>query len=414
MRKHVLVVALSTFTREEQDGRTVMPETSYVYEDLSDEQNRTFHCTGHYQLEPIPRFITFCLKETITDVLLLETEETRDPDKGLRKQVFPAPNGGMEGWAGTASLWYREWLRHALGDKLRIESVEIDETKPADALEKVVNRIRTMYKQVRRGESWRLWFDTHGAFRDISSVLASAARMFAVDEKKPIRTDGIFSIYHSQKEQQEDRIVNQTAFYFSESTRALKNYLNYGQYLSVRFHPREDGPYAFISYRHDERYLTSVRNVFTKFEELELPYWYDDGIHYRSDWVTTLEEKNRDAKVFIALLTNSYFSSPECWKELLRAIAGKQDRSVHFILLQKNIRIPFGIPEKEKFAEVRALQEELGITDGELNRIMKGSFRTQWIKWYSFMGDAREIEDRNLSDRELKENLLTIRNQIVS
>ena len=95
--------------------------------------------------------------------------------------------------------------------------------------------------------------------------------------------------------------------------------------------------YAFISYSHDLKHLTSVRNIFDKLEEQSILFWFDDGIRYREDWRTSLEEKNDASAIFIGLLSQQYFASAECWKELMRAFHHQHD--AHFFLLEERMDI---------------------------------------------------------------------------
>ena len=428
-------------------------------------------CTGYYQLEPISWFIRKELKDFVTDVILLETRET---SRDIRNPVFPAPKASMRengtdtsaamkngishknkrtSW--TAAAYFRAWLYDFWGNNIHIHEIDIDELNPADALKPVMDKIRKLYDETENKDTWRLWMDTHGGFRDISMVLISAARFFATDRTDPIKTNGIFSVYHSQKSEVDDQIINQTAFYFTESAEALRNFLVYGQYLSLQFLPytgREK--HAFISYRHDRDFLTSVRNLFTQFKNNGLLFWYDDGIRYRSDWKKTLEEQNLYADAFIALLTNSYFESKECWKELIRAVAarkkkvsgiqhsgtsgreaevsastGKENLSsktigtdifdtIHFFMLEKNVNLPGLLPVRlgsaEDTKEVTDLQAGLGVTDEDLRECLGIGIKNcnvQWFQWFGYMERDETVRPKSTSDLDgqIKEALEQIK-----
>ena len=457
---------------------------------------------GYYQLEPISWFIKKELGEYVTDVVLLETKETID-DK--RENVYPSPyfqrpdpdDSSSETGAGrglesetesksitgfshsgrnipdrdtantticnpeeqtqwSAAEYFTTWLKEFWGQELKVHDIEIDELDPAGALTLVTEKIRELYNETEDKDNWRLWMDTHGGFRDISMVLISAARFFATDEQEPIDTNGIFSVYHSQKkkgvkkkaqkeEKEEkgekakdsgkgikkdedgpggDRIIDQTAFYFTESAEALKRFLDYGQYLAHKFQPyRGSGKHAFISYRHDIELLTSIRNIFTKFEENDILYWYDDGIRYRTDWKEELEKQNRESEVFIALLSNSYFESVECWKELIRAVSGKKSNyeKIHFLLLEQSVRIPKS-PDSSPLSdadkkEIRRLQMELGVTDEDLRECLgigTENRNVQWFKWFEYMDQNVAIKQRTPEDTDgqIRDVFARIRNAI--
>lgn len=83
----------------------------------------------------------------------------------------------------TAAEYYREWIREHLGSAVNIIDVPIDETKLADALTTTLDTIRKLYDEIRNKDAWRLWVDTHGGFRDFSTVIVSAAKFFATDKR---------------------------------------------------------------------------------------------------------------------------------------------------------------------------------------------------------------------------------------
>lgn len=480
--KHVLVMALSTFPKPqdihygEQTRKEVrMWETKYLFEvpqetpspgekpaekdtgtskALSAECGNTNIrkeekpvgilkeiCTGFYQLEPISYFIRDELKETVTDVILMETKETREV---VKSPVFPPPvayragttdGKGSKGVArkggkrelpskdlqnppevGPENRWsaagyFREWLKDFWGEELHIHDIVIDELDPAAALTEVMEKIRKLHDETEDKNTWRLWMDTHGGFRDISMVLISAARFFATDRTDPIKTNGIYSVYHSQKPGVDDQVINQTAFYFTESAEALRRFLEYGQYMAMQFQPYEGSEkHAFISYSHDRGFLTSVRTVFTKFEENGLLYWYDEGIHPGSNWKKVLEEQNAKSRVFVALLTRSYFQSKECWKELIRAAAARKCEgngdpdygSMRFLLLEGGLDLgkvlPVRLKKEEETQEVRDLQRELHVSDDDLRKCLRIEDNYQWFQWFSYTEEDASVRPKSTSD----------------
>lgn len=442
MKKHVFVVAVSTFPREAGNGQTVMNPTTYRFVDKSlPAEKSVFTYTGHYQLEPIPVFIREKFGE-ITDFVLLETPDTRDPKKDGRMYVSPAPDGSPI-WPkgirkelhddlcedcktkikrlekGTAVDWYKEWLHLNFPDA-EIHDVKINEHSPAKSLQLTLSAIRKLYSQTDTSEEWRLWIDTHGSFRDLSEVIATAARMIAID-KTSIRTDGIFSIYYSQKTIKRGKktvrapseIVNLTPFYFSESADALKKYLNYGQYLTMQYVPCDcKDPYAFVSYRHDRDFLISVRIIFAGLQDNAVDYWFDDGIKTGEEWEKVLIEKNHNAAVFLGLLTNSYFESAECWKELLRAIADskKKKRTFFFIIMEeKDFSLPEKIPDGSKFKEAKAIQKELAVSDLDIKTTLTTAI--QHTKGFRYIpgNEQTQINERNAKSADLYEDVMKIK-----
>jgi len=474
--KHVLVMSLSTFPRAVPDkngvgpDRTKMPRTDYYYEDYcaksvdqpsktsQDQENspeaRKIICSGYYQLEPIPWFIDNALKEYVTDVVLLETEEAKN---GKRSFVSPAPTPARDPeqrkaqavdvqdneW--TVADYFETWLKDFWGSELRIHHIPVNERRPADTIDNVMAIIRELHKQISDEGEWRLWIDTHGSFRDITLALVSAARYFATDNGKPIKTNAILSVYHSQTTK-EDLILDQTAFYFAESAEALKRFLDYGQYLSLKFQPYEGNKeHAFISYRHDGDFLTSIRNIFTSFENNGILYWYDDGIRYRDDWRKVLEAQNEKAELFIALLSRSYFESDECWKELIRAVGvrkkaleGSAEKvnapgsqvsqnvpgprpgfsTIHFLLLENGMDLKDLLAERlerdKVTPEIMSLRKAMDVTDSDLRNCLGLDDNIQWLQWYKYMHKDVSIRQSLPSDLDgrLKETFNAIKKSL--
>ena len=413
MQKHVFVAAVSVFVKENDNKLTALRTTEYQFEDKSIQgDERFFNYTGHYQLEPIPVFIEKKIAP-ITDIILLETAKARETD--TRTRVSPSPDGSNEWPAtgegpGTAAQWFKEWLSLNIPNA-EIHDLPIDEHNPVQALEDTISKIRELYALTESDEEWRLWIDTHGAFRMLSEVLATASRMFTLG-KDPIPTDGIFTIFYSEAENVNE-IVNLTPFYFTNSAKSLQDYLNYGQYLNTQFQPCDcKAPYAFVSYRHDRDFLTSVRTVFGKLQENRLEFWFDDGIRTGDDWEQTLRTKNNNAAVFLGLLTNSYFESPECWKELILAIADakKIKKQFFFIILDSKLSLPDAIPKDPKFSKIRSLKSRLRVTNADIREVLDP--RIQHIQGYKFMygNEQTQINMRNSNDHQLTEDLQLIRN----
>ena len=129
-----------------------------------------------------------------------------------------------------------------------------------------------------------------------------------------------------------------------------------------------------------------------------------------------MAEKNEKAKSFIVLMTKSYFESPECWKELIRAASCTKEgqKGIHFFYLESGVQVPEGIPNESKYDEARALQKELKVSDEELKNILTISGEKQWIQWFNFLSGQKGINERNLFDQELNDNLVKISCEISS
>ena len=400
---HVFVTGLSTFPLSGKLAKTTyqfIEPSPNENEDNPDSNVVTYSCNGYYQLDPIPQFITENLGYTITDAILLATTEVQK-----EKIIEPSWNETPDPVTKSPLDYYKERLSFMLpgNPPINVITITVDEMSPQGALDEVMEKIRGLYNDTdsEDPDAWKLWFDTHGGFRDISAVMVSAARFFATDKHDPIRTDGIFSIYHSQKKDHIDRIVDQTGFYFSDSAQSLQKFLNFGQYLSMSFRPYEGRrPYGFVSYRHDKHFVTHIRNIFTWLKKADIPYWFDEGIKYGDNWREELVSRNNGASAFIMLLSKSYFDSAECWKEVIYAIhnakkAAKQNY-IHIFLLEENVFIPESLPKGDKFSEVADLAKSLSVNDNDVYKWLGNQDNTQWLQWYQYMDEHAGINKRHI------------------
>lgn len=416
--KHVLVLAISMFPRADEQGIVNLKKTIYEYRlggDAGGEGQIEYTCEGYYQLDPIPQFIREYMEESITDIIMLTTKETSQQE-GKTYKVRPCPDTTGQIWEGKVVDYFRERMQYLLTDKQApaqipdFHEIPVDPMKAAEALEKVMDKIRTLYEQTdKTGESWRLWIDTHGGFRDVSLVLTSAARFFAVEtQKEPIKTDGIFSVLHSQEKGVRDVIADQTAFYFTESADAMRQFLTYGQYLTRKFTPHmENNAFAFVSYSHDPGYLTHVRTLFTVLDENAIPFWFDDQIRYLENWRGRLEERNASASIFIGLLSTQYFQSVECWKELMQAF--HRNTEGHFFLLEERLNITEIVRTALQDPAIAAVAGE---TPAEEICKYLGADR-QCIQWYRYMQQDRGIHERKLlEDDDLAEVISSIQRSL--
>lgn len=420
----------------------------------------------YYQLEPVPLFIIGYLKEFITDVILLETEAVRTKDRRGRVEFIPADGAEPELVKEniTASGYYKEWIRKKLGKLVNIIEIDVDEKNPTEALTRTMENVQTLHEDTRDKDNWRLWIDTHGGFRDISLSLVSAARFFATDKEhqnRPILTDGIYTVYYTQ-DNKSNEVINQKAYYFSDSVKAMKQFLDYGQYLAEKYRPYDgDGPFAFVSYRHDENNYVSIRNLFKNFSDEKIYFWYDDGIRYGDNWAEKLKEKNEESKIFVALLTDSYFESVECWKELLYAMKRKKAtetgssakwrsaesdsieaegnrerldsgaeaakeccggsdcesrwRKIHLVMLHDNLKIPKcsdDLKDTKTREKVKEIMDECDVSWDDVNDLFATEY--QFLRWFAFM-DAegkKTVAAHGPSSQDLQKELKKIKDSL--
>ena len=74
--------------------------------------------------------------------------------------------------------------------------------------------------------------------------------------------------------------------------------------------------YAFISYSHKDKEI--VNTVLERLCFLGIRFWYDDGIH-SEQWIDRLVQKIASCEVMIVFLSENYYLSRDCNKELTLA-----------------------------------------------------------------------------------------------
>lgn len=483
---HVFVVAISVFNRQKH-----LSYTKYIYEDYTEEQSvdkvinpdhkqkkNNFECYGYYQLSPIPKFIKDYLETDITDVILLETAETQKAESIILKEWnSDLGEKPIECQLDTQNVspveFYKGYLRKLFNNQdLKFHEILVNPKKDnnndkepyglTDTAKQLFTIIENLYNDQDNTNNWRLWFDTHGGFRDLNMVIASTARLLAIQDGKTVITNGIYSVYHSQnngdnKDQEKknfstDYIKDQTAFYFADSTEGLAKFLNYGQYIARNFTPYiGDEPYCFVSYRHDINYLNSVRSLFHLFEENNINYWFDQDIRDGEKWDEKLRDRNENATVFVLLYTESYLLSSECWKELIRFIINtkvkfnkdlqeghvtkdglKDYYQSHFkiisftnkMIFPENFSIPSAINPTEidkdfnqkkfdkDFDKMKAQEEktakEKGVTFNQQDLKLVFSTDIQKICFWKYQDNDTEVSTRNTDDEQIIDEIRKI------
>lgn len=357
MARHVLVLSLSTFNNQNK-----LELNKYAYVDPLSKQ-QSFITYGFYQLAPVVNFIKYYLKQEITDVLLLETKSTKKSQDITFNSSYEECNQ-----TNTPELFlayarkisphqYFVFLLQCLFKDLKEDHIKVIDIDPQSNDQKFIGTSQKIYDEIKRiylendqasdvsSNDWRLWIDTHGGLRNYNLSIISAIRALAVNPDHNIMANGIFTIYFNRGNL--SYIKDQTALYYVHSSEKLRDFLNYGQYIFQYYTPYiGNDPFAFISYRHDPSYLKDVRKTFDLLGHYKIRYWFDQDISAGEYWDQKLKAKNEASTLLIILLTNSYFTSSECWKELIRAIHYKKEayyKSNHHEsladYLQKHIKI---------------------------------------------------------------------------
>lgn len=109
----------------------------------------------------------------------------------------------------------------------------------------------------------------------------------------------------------------------------------------MRFDDRSLAPYSgnepfiFLSYSHKDK--NEAEEIIRKLNENDYRVWYDEGITAGKEWTANIAERIEQCGYFFALLSENYYKSTQCRKELLYAI--QKARSVLPVYLE-NIELP--------------------------------------------------------------------------
>lgn len=336
---HVLVLAMSDLS-----GLNV---NYYQYKPENGTESEVIEGIG--QLEVIPQFIDKYIKEKITHIVILETKLTQkrlteDFIESVKKANsssdqpiirFESQDDEMKFYDEVCAVSFFKRRMKEFGITPAYVDVDFDEDNPEQGFKELLDAVRELYRECQENNGdWKLWMDSHGGFRDVSMALDTLLQVLSLtdmtgypklmDGQKIIGVNGVYSVKFTKNSTKENPcpIVDRTDFYSKFTTSALRTYMNYGQYLQTMLSPYEGNlEYAFISYKHGE--AEKERLTFLSLMKKEdYRYWYDDGIRVQEDWEKKLEEKKCSDKniLFIALISEGYFSSPQCLKELKDAI----------------------------------------------------------------------------------------------
>lgn len=378
--KHILVLAMSDLYR--------FKENWYQFAPQKEHQSEKFCGVG--QMEVIPQFIEKYIHEKITHILILETSVTNkhlkdDYVQELKKLIdtsetqlisFEDEKKEREFYDEVTAVSFFKKRMEYLNINPEYKDIPFDENQPSEGLEELLNWIRILYRECEEeGGDWKLWLDAHGGFREISLALSTFMQMLSttdmsgypklLDAQKVISADAVYSVQFNNDSAWDNpsEITDKTHFYNDFATSGLKAYMNYGQYLQAALSPidSKDEEYAFISYKHEE--ADKERLMFmSMLKKGNYRYWYDDGIHFGSDWVDELEERKCSEMnvLFIALISKGYLTSPQCLKELKDAIhMGK--KTILVSLDDTPLYMNNGIVAERNGMRVEISKEELDI-----------------------------------------------------
>lgn len=332
MDHHILVLALSEFYL--RNG--VVPENRYFFNGEMDGISHEFSCECIGQLEVIPKFIETCKKTEITKIIILESslvkmELGEDVIEKLKKANEIPEDIKSITHSGFFKLRMEKLLRH----KVNFKPVDIDERDPGSGFDKLLNVIKSEYNECKNEKGdWKLWLDIHGSFREISMTMFAFMQAISIstpldlpgadvdDVLRAIPVDGVYStLYNNTAEKHE--IIDRTSFYREFIESPMLEYMNYGQYLLNALEPCEEPPFVFISYKRgveDKKRFAFLR----KLRKSNIRYWYDQGIKYGEEWEKELVTRNEASSAFIALVSEKYFESYQCCKELRIALDNKK------------------------------------------------------------------------------------------
>lgn len=356
--------ALKESEKRDSEKSAVKRETEGTPREQDDRKSEEYRGLG--QLEVIPQFIRSHLKADITHIFILETKEVRkaidyvkeDPKLTCERiaELYGDKYLSMEGLVTISHTQFFERRMGWLGITPAFEHIDVDVDNPSEGLANLQEKIRKLYKDCLAAQGdWKLWLDTHGGFREVSSAMFGLMQMLAApdeqdfvgytadermqdsikrltDGRDTVPVTGVYSVEFNPADAKQgaaQHIVDRTNFYSVFTKPAVEAYMNYGQYAQMLLKPEIDlradnvPAFSFISYRRldasKERYT-----VLGTLKKLGFRYWYDDAIKPQADWQWELETANKLCNVFIALVSEGYYDSYRCVQELKQALDSKK------------------------------------------------------------------------------------------
>lgn len=379
----VLVLAMSTLSNpfQESFGKTAF-DNRYVFKGTNSSgkviSSTVYHGLG--QLEPVPQYILDAYGP-ITHCVILETESV----KITRNYQWVEINKRIAADGDKAVIEYFDGEPISAVDffKKRVDSfcktrsfvpptyvdVDFSDDDPEPGLANLLKSVRELYAKCKEennnrdiDDCWQLFVDVHGGLRDASFAIFSLIQNLSAPDEQDLSewdgkirsavtrlTDGkgtvpverVFTVnFDSSDKSGPHLIVDKTELYGIFVRESLEAYMNYGQYAGlalktdIKLDSEDIPPYAFISYRR----LDAPKERFAFLGMLKKDgyrYWYDDAIDFKADWSEVLQKANEKSAVFIALITEHYYESYQCVKELRQALDKKDslEEAVSSILL---------------------------------------------------------------------------------
>lgn len=381
---HVLVMGISRLLIS-KEGKVARSEYTYDTNAIKNagKDYSQWRYEGFSQMEPVPAFIhqKEGLNEHLTDLILLETKETKE------KHQFTEDVGSLEKWiesTGEKSSESRtddekqkynsnavDYFLDRIQKTLHCHMMEPSSDKAVpesyhgkicvwhidcdyDAkdkvtgitimLQKLIKTLRNLYIDTDDVDHWKLWFDLHGGLREMSMVVYSVLQLSTAFDLPDSRHSGadpasdkggsyamdvsgqnhfpvedIFTV-NGKKGNHQWEVSSSFAIFKALIDANLQQYLNNGANTKEELAPEdcEGKKFAFVSYKHN-CHEDYFLNFLGTLKDIKLHYWYDDGIHKGDNWQQKLNQHIEDCQLFIALLSKEYLSSKECIKEIRQA-----------------------------------------------------------------------------------------------
>ena len=83
-----------------------------------------------------------------------------------------------------------------------------------------------------------------------------------------------------------------------------------------------ESPFIFVSYSHSDR--EEVEPVIAYLQRLGYNVWFDEGLPLGQDWAQTLDARIGECECFLCFISTRSVGSPECEKEIRRALDTKR------------------------------------------------------------------------------------------
>lgn len=283
MKNHcnVLLLALSTFPKK-SDGY-VMTESKFSWKDEKE-------YTGIYQLDPVPKMLIDQLGqkgESLDKIIMLATSATSDEKKEVKITYLDEKDEREKSYPGTEQEYFQSQIeKEMLSDcsdiapKDRFTAIRLDEKNPERGINEAVETVRGI-------DNIRLYFDTHGGFREISLVLEAIISLLKMDQ---IEVQGIYGVEYDPNSG--NKIIDaRRGFQIFDFVSGMNEFINYGRINSLEtFLEKNTAKDPSIKEQQDA-FILCMRQISEGIQLCNIPL-FEEGLDKLAKYYENYKEKD--------------------------------------------------------------------------------------------------------------------------